>query len=170
VTESALKKSSGATSNNNVRWLLLRTGASRVCRWFVCSVVLAAAPILISFFALPKTSSMTSFLSHGDFAVLAAALAAASFGELIGPSEPQKWIRNILLLSCLTLFTFTILLLAGIAGNYARLSAPLEARFSWVSFIIAALIGAASWAATVERPHRIESNKSSGSPQGTESR
>jgi len=158
LTESVVKEPSRASSNRRARWLLLRIALGRVCRWFVCSVVLASIPILVSFFALPRTSSVTALLSHGDFAVLASALAAASIGELIGPCEPPKWIRNILILSCILLFTSAILLLAGIAGHYARLSPSLDVRFSWISFAIATIVGAASWAATVERPKAQSSN------------
>jgi hypothetical protein len=158
LTESALKEPPQASSTRNVRWLLLKIALGRVSRWFVCSVVLAAIPILVSFFALPRTSSLTDLLSHGDFAVLAAALTAASIGELLGPWEPPKWIRNILILSCILLFTSAVLLLAGIAGNYARLSPALDVHLSWISFVIATVIGAASWGATIERP-TAESSK-----------
>lgn len=58
------------------------------------------------------------------------------------------------------LFTFTILLLAGIAGHFARLSPGLDVRFSGISLAIATVIGAASWGATVERP--ITESSSSG--------
>src|SRR5260370_11401563 len=147
VTEKPFK----AHGVGRVRWELVRAGTGRVCRWFVCSVVLAAAPILVSFLALPRTSTISSLLSHGDFAVLASALAAASLGELIGPSEPPRWIRNILIMACILIFTCAVLLLAGIAGRFARLSPPLDVRFSWLTFLLAALIGAGSWAATADR-------------------
>src|SRR5690348_14122018 len=97
-----------AAAGDQVRWMLVRAGVGRVSRWFVCSVLLAAVPILVSFLALPRSSSVTTLLSHGDFAVLASALVAASIGELIGPAEPPPGLRNVLVLASLVLFTFTV--------------------------------------------------------------
>src|SRR5215469_6014848 len=74
--------------------------AGRVGRWLACGVVLAVAPVLISVMFLPNHSSVGALLGHGDLAVLAAALAAASLSELLGPDEPTPWLRNILALSC----------------------------------------------------------------------
>jgi hypothetical protein len=150
LTDLTEKEPSSLSHDARLRWTVFKTGIGRISRWFVCSVVLAAVPIFVSFLALPRSSSVTSLLSHGDFAVLAAALAAASLGELIGPSEPPRYIRNMLALACVLLFTFTILLLAGIAGNFARLSPPLDAELSLIAFAIATVIGAASWGATVD--------------------
>jgi hypothetical protein len=135
----------------STRWLLVRAGCGRVGRWAIFSVVLAAAPILASFFFLPKSSPVTSLLRHGDFAILAAALVAAAMGELFAPDEPVKWIRNVLISSCLMIFTFTIVLLGGIAGNSPQLSPAKDARYSWMSFGFAVLIGIASWALTINR-------------------
>ena len=151
MAEALAKETRTETRDSHARWMLLRAGIGRVSRWMVCSVLLATAPILLSFLALPKSSSIMTLLSHGDFAVLASALAATSIGELIGPTEPVRWVRNILLLASVTLFTFTIVLLAGIAGGFARLSPPLDASLSMIAFGIAAVIGVASWGATVER-------------------
>jgi hypothetical protein len=151
-----------AAAGDQARWMLVRVGVGRVSRWFVCSVLLAAVPILVSFLALPKSSSVTALLSHGDFAVLASALAAASIGELIGPAEPPPGLRNVLVLASLVLFTSTVILLMGIAGNFARLSPPLDATLSLIAFAIATVIGIASWAATVEPPSEVQRDRAPG--------
>jgi len=152
---------------------MIKAGCGRVGRWAVFSVVLATAPILASFFYLPQSSSLTSLLSHGDFAILASALVAAAMGELFGPDEPQRWIRNILVSACIVLFTFTIVLLGAIAGNSPRLSPEADVRYSWVSFGIAIVIGIASWGLTVhrvsEQKHRTQtSGPGTGQDQGPE--
>jgi len=144
------------------RWLLLKVGCGRVGRWAAFSVALAAVPILISFLALPRSSSMTSLLSHGDFAILASALVAASVGELLGPDEPQRGIRNILIAACFMLFAFTIVLLAGIANNSSQLSPRADVKYSWLSFLVAVVIGAASWGLTV---HRSSAHARGGIPE-----
>jgi hypothetical protein len=152
MAETTAAKPGDRATDGPARSTLVRAGVGRVSRWFVCSVVLAAVPILVSFLALPKSSSVISLLSHGDFAVLGSALAAASIGELIGPAEPPPGVRNVLVLASLVLFTFTIILLMGIAGSFARLSPSLDATLSLIAFAIATVIGIASWAATVESP------------------
>lgn len=158
----AREQSPSASREQHSRWVLLRAGIGRVSRWFVCSVLLAAVPILLSLLALPPSASVTMLLSHGDFAVLASALAAASIGELLGPTQPSPGVRNMLVLASLLLFTFTIILLAGIAGSFARLTPELDARFSVISFLVATIIGIASWGATIEKVQESKSRDSHG--------
>jgi hypothetical protein len=125
----------------------------RVGRWLVCSVVLATAPILLSFIFLPQGTSVTSFLAHGDFAVLALALVAASLGELFGPDHPVRWVQTVLALSCVTMAIALMTLLAGIAGHAARLTTEYDARFSVYSLIFAVVVGAISWWSTSPQPY-----------------
>jgi hypothetical protein len=168
MAESATEGRPQQAGTTSTRWLLIKAGSGRVGRWAVFSVVLAAAPILASFFFLPKSSSVTSLLSHGDFAILAAALVAAAMGELCGPDEPVRWIRNILFSSCIVLFTFTIVLLSGIAGNSPQLSPARDVSYSWISFGVAVIIGAASWALTIHRCMVRGQTRSSIRPSDTE--
>jgi hypothetical protein len=134
------------------RWPRLKLAIGRVGRWLGCSVVLAALPIVVSFLVLPKSSSMTTFLGHGDFAILASALAAASIGEVIEPGEPARGLRSFFIVTSIIVFTCTIILLAGIAGDFPRLSPSLDAIYSLILFGVAMLLGIWVWAATVELP------------------
>jgi hypothetical protein len=148
MAESVAENQPGAPRMKSRRTLHLVAGTGRVGRWLVCSVLLAAAPISISFFFSPESTTMTSFLARGDFAVLALALVTASLGELLGPDEPPKFIRNILLLACLSIGTAAGYLLSFIAGHAPRMSSQSDARDSLILFITAVILGAASWAST----------------------
>ena len=141
----------GKPPSAHTRRQLIGPAVGRVGRWLVFGVILAAVPILVSFIFLPKTSSATSLLSHGDFAVLASALGGAAIGELLGPDEPPKWLRNILISACILLFAAAIILLASIAGNAGRLSVQQKANYSWLLFIIAVIVGIASMGLTIRR-------------------
>src|SRR5690348_17761132 len=87
-------------SSARMRWHLVGKAIGRVCRWIFYGVVLAAIPTAISLAFLPANSSVDSVLSRGDFAILATAMSGAAICELLGPDEPPKWLRNILLSSC----------------------------------------------------------------------
>jgi hypothetical protein len=128
--------------------------AGRVTRWLICSVVLATAPIMLSFVFLPLNVSITSFLAHGDLAVLALALVSAALGELIGPDHPLRWWHTVLSLVCVTFALFLMALLAGIAGHAPRLTAGDEAKYSVLALIIAVVVGAASWWSTTPKVNR----------------
>lgn len=129
-----------------------KAAAGRVGRWFFFGVVLATIPVIISFLWLPKNSSITTLLSHGDLAVIAAALVGLSMGELMGPDEPpQKWIRNIIMCACIMFLLGAIVLLSLIASRGGRLSAGQEVEYSWVLFVASVLVGTASMALTVRR-------------------
>lgn len=130
------------------RWQVFGVRIDRVGRWLICSVVLATAPILLSFIFLPRGISITSFLANGDFAILALALVAASLGELFGPDHPARWLQAVLGLSCVMMAIALMTLLAGIAGHASRLTAQYDARYSIISLIIAVVVGAASWWST----------------------
>jgi hypothetical protein len=151
VTGSGLEGQPLRADTATMRWLLVKAGCGRVGRWAVFSVALATIPTLASILYLPPSSTLTSLLKHGDFAILASALVAAAMGELFGPDEPQKWIRNVLVSASILLFTCTIVLLGGIAGDSPRLSPEADVRYSWMSFGIAIIIGTASWGLTAHR-------------------
>jgi hypothetical protein len=129
-----------------------REAIGRVGRWFFFAVVLATIPVLISFLWLPKNSSVTTLLSHGDLAVIAAALVGISMGELIGPDEPpQKWIRDVLMCACILFLLGAVVLLSLIASRGGRLSSGQEVEYSFVLFVAAVLVGMPSMALTVRR-------------------
>ncbi len=130
----------------------MRIAVGRVCRWFFFGVVLAMIPILISFAWLPKNSSVTMLLSHGDLVAIAAALAGLSMGELIGPDEPPwKGLRNVLICSCILLLLGSVMLLSVISGNDANFSPGQVVYYSWVLLILTVVIGVASMGSTVPR-------------------
>lgn len=135
------------------QWLYVKAATGRVARLLICTAVLPAAPIAIFFIFFPKSASSTELLSHGDFAVLAAALTTAALAEVIGPGEPaNKGLRNLLILSCMCLFAFTTVLLAGIAGDAPRLLPSRAALLSVISCGLATLLAISAWVATVEIP------------------
>jgi len=130
----------------------MRVAVGRVCRWFFFGVVLALIPIVISFAWLPKNSSVTMLLSHGDLVAVAAALAGLSMGELIGPDEPPwKGLRNVLICACVLLLLGSVMLLSFISGNDANLSPGQIVYYSWVLLILTVVIGVASMGSTVPR-------------------
>jgi ABC-type transport system involved in multi-copper enzyme maturation permease subunit len=129
----------------------MKEAVGRVGRWLFFGVALAIIPVLISFLWLPRNESVTMLLSHGDLAVIASALAGISMGELIGPDEPEKWIRNVLMSSCILLLVGSVVLLSLIASRGGRLTLGQEVAYSWFLFIVAVLIGVASMGATVRR-------------------
>jgi hypothetical protein len=131
----------------------MKDAAFRVFRWFFYSVVLAIFPILISFAWLPKNSSVTTLLSHGDLAVIASALLGLSLGEIIGSEElqPLKWLREVLIIACVLFWTASLLLLSFISGNATQFTQAEEVQYSWYLLLAAVVIGIASFAATVSR-------------------
>jgi len=141
------------TAEERATWKLFFVAVGRMSRWLVFGVALAAVPVLISFVFLPKTSSIAALLDHGDFAVLASALVGSSIGELLGPDEPTKWLRNILISACIVLFAAAIVLLAGIAGNSAQLSTAQRVDYSWLLFVAAVVAGGASMGCTAHIVH-----------------
>ncbi len=158
------EKSGGRPS----RWLYVKAATGRVARLLICTAVLPAAPIAIFFIFFPRSSSSTELLSHGDFAVLAAALATAALAEVIGPAEPaNKGLRNLLVLSSTCLFAFTAVLLAGIAGDAPRLPPSRAALLSVISCGLATLLAISAWVATVEIPDGSRAGRQ-GEPPETE--
>lgn len=131
----------------------MKDAAFRVCRWFFYSVVLAVFPVLISFAWLPKNSSVTQLLSHGDLAVIASALFGLSLGEIIGSKDlqEQKWLREVLIGSSLLFWSASLLLLSFISGAAPQFTPAKEARYSWILLLSAIVIGIAAFAATVAR-------------------
>jgi hypothetical protein len=164
LAETSSEKSSSRPS----RWAYVRVATGRVARLLVCTAVLPAAPIAIFFVFFPKSSSPTELLSHGDFAVLAAALATAALAEVIGPAEPRKGPRNFLILSCVCLFASTAILLAGIAGDAPRLSPSRDALLSVISCGVATLLAITAWVVTVEIPDGLGAERQDGTPEAEE--
>lgn len=139
------------------RWQYIKSVVGRVSRLLVYAVIVPAVPILLCLVFLPKTSSVTIFLSHGDFAVLAVALTAAAAAEVLGPEAPKPGIRNLLVTSCFVLLLLATVLLAGIAGDASRLNPSLDVALSLISFGLAVFVAVAAWAVTTrhegtERP------------------
>jgi hypothetical protein len=130
---------------------ILKLRLGRIGRWFICGVILAAAPVAGSLMFLPRNSSAVSVLGHGDIAVLASALVAASLGELVGPDEPVKWIRNLLLLLSICLLFVTVILLVGIAGMAPELTVRASTFYSWITLALAIVLGSLSWGSTTHR-------------------
>lgn len=129
----------------------VKDAMGRIGRWLFFGVLLAVIPVVISFLWLPKNSSVTTLLSHGDLAVIASALVGISMGELIGPDEPQRWIRNVLMSSCILLLLGSVVLLALIASHAGRFSPNQEVDYSWILFFVSVALGIVSMAATVRR-------------------
>lgn len=130
----------------------MRVALGRVCRWFFFGVVLAMIPIVISFAWLPKDSSITMLLSHGDLVAIAAALAGLSIGELIGPDEPPwRGLRNVLICSCVLLLLGSVMLLSIISGHNTNFSPGQIVYYSWLLLILTVVIGVASMGSTVSR-------------------
>ena len=136
----------------------------RQATWRVCTAVLPAFPIAIFFAFFPKSASATQLLSHGDLAVLAAALATAALAEVIGPAEPPRGLRNFLVLSGMCLYAFTAWLLAVIAGDAAQMSPYRDALLSVISCALAALFAVGAWVATVEIPEGPGPGRRDGTP------
>jgi hypothetical protein len=133
------------------RWHF-RAALGRVSRWFFYSVILALFPVAISLASLPKKTSVTMLLSHGDLAVLASALVAVSMGELIGSKElRQNGIYELLFGACLLFWTSSIVLFSFIAGNNQNFTPNTEFRYSWYLLLAAVVTGMGSFAATVAR-------------------
>lgn len=153
MEESAVGNQPVGRRQRSRRWQLFGVRIDRVSRWLVCSVILATTPILLSFVFLPEDTSVTSFLAHGDFAVLALALVAASLGELFGPDHPARWLQTVLALSCVTMAFALMTLLAGIAGHATRLTPKNDASYSVIALFIAVVVGAVSWWSTSPQPH-----------------
>jgi hypothetical protein len=129
----------------------MKDAAGRIGRWLFFGVMLAIVPVIISFLWLPRNSSVTMLLSHGDLAVVASALVGLSMGELIGPDEPQRWLRNVLMCSCILLLLGSVVLLSLIASHGGRLSPNQEVDYSWILFSVAVVVGVASMGSTVRR-------------------
>jgi len=130
----------------------MKDAAARVCRWFFYSVVLAVIPIVISFAWLPKNTSVTALLSHGDLAVIASALLGLSMGEIFGSEEPQQnWIREVLIGACILCWSASLLLLSFISGGASRFTQNQEVQYSWWLLLAAVIVGIASFAVTVSR-------------------
>ena len=63
MEESAISKQLRTRARTH-RWEIFGMRIGRVSRWLVCSVILAAAPILLSFIFLPRDTSVTTFLAQ----------------------------------------------------------------------------------------------------------
>jgi hypothetical protein len=146
----------GKRDGHSERLQYIESAVGRVTRLLAYVVIVPALPILLCFMFLPKTSSVTMFLSHGDFAVLAVALTAAAIAEVLGPEAPKPWARNLLVTSCFILLLLFTVLLAGIAGDASRLTPPLDAVLSLVSFGLAVFAAVTAWAVTTRRQEGME--------------
>jgi len=156
VPDSPVAETSGQLEVGLTRWPRTRLVIGRTSRWLVTSVIFALLPVVVSYLALPRSYSISRFLGHGDFAVLAAALAAASIGEAMGPAKRARGIRNSLILASVSvLLVCTGLLIAGITNAFPRLSPSWIATYSLISFGVATVLGIAVWAATTELPGRL---------------
>jgi hypothetical protein len=98
-----------------------------------------------------------AFLGRGDLYVLTSALAAAAFGELLGPQHPRPWIRNSLLIICSIILLIAIACYAAIAGHFTSLRATQEelSSFSWELFLFTLFVGLIAMTSTAEKnpPH-----------------
>lgn len=130
-----------------------KDAAFRVWRWFFYSVILSVFPVLISFLWLPRKTSVSQFLSHGDLAVIACALFGVSLGEIFGSSDLQKqrWLREVLMGASTVSWSASLLLLSCISGNATQVTPDEDAKYSWYLLIAAVIIGIAVFAATVSR-------------------
>jgi hypothetical protein len=156
----------------------------RIGRWAFYGVALTAIPILISLMFLSGNTAPNSVLSHGDFTVLAAAISGAAMGELLGPDEPAKWLRNLLVTTCCSLLIVAILLLSDIAHvsslspeqlnphPWWYLSAKQDVNYSWWLFIASIVTGAAAMGATVHPPTIVKKKrpKSSSDPNAADTK
>jgi hypothetical protein len=161
-TVTAPHEPAGVPQDRPPRWHYVRAATGRAGRLLVCTAILPAVPLAIFLAFYPKSASPTELLSHGDFAVLAAALTTAALAEIIGPAEPAKGLRNFLLLTGLSLYAFTVWLIAVIAGDAPQLSPARDAWLSVISCGIAALYAVSAWVATVEPPEPGKPRKPEG--------
>lgn len=146
----------GKRDGRSERLQYIESAIGRVTRLLAYVVVVPAVPILLCFIFLPKTSSVTMFLSHGDFAVLAVALTAAAIAEVLGPEAPKPRTRNLLVTSCFVVILLVTVLLAGIAGGASRLTPSIDAVCSLISFGLAVFVAVTTWAVTTPRQEGTE--------------